>query len=370
MTAQMRAARLHEVGKPFSIDLVDKPSPRPGDVLVEVKACGVIPNFVNALDPPPQLKRPVLPAIYGLDAAGVVVEVGSAVRGVELGERVYVNPARYCLNCDACRRGHVTACEYFALNGYFGSGSKSAQMLVDYPYGGLTEYMTAPPYSLVKIPDSLSFEMAARWGYLGTGYAALQRARVDMTTSVLINGASGTLGLGATLFALALGAPLIMGVGRNLERLERVKALAPERIHVHSSTESSQPIADWARSLTEGLGAHAVIDALPTFSPVPDFVAAAAALARGGTHVNVGGVIGEIPISMFDAMNDNQTLAGNMWFTPAQGQEMADLAGSGLVKLDVYSHQVYPLEGINDSLANIKDRDGGFTNVVIMPGAQ
>jgi NADPH:quinone reductase-like Zn-dependent oxidoreductase len=54
---------------------------------------------------------------------------------------------------------------------------------------------------------------------MGTAYATLRKANVTMSTSVLVNGATGTLGLPAVLFALALGAPLILGVGRNVELL-------------------------------------------------------------------------------------------------------------------------------------------------------
>ena len=63
-----------------------------------------------------------------------------------------------------------------------------------------------PSTALVKLPDSLSFEQAARFGYMGTAYSALRKAKVGTDTTVLINGISGTLGLGAALFALGMGA--------------------------------------------------------------------------------------------------------------------------------------------------------------------
>ncbi|MEV7731752.1 alcohol dehydrogenase catalytic domain-containing protein [Streptomyces sp. NPDC088921] len=369
MSTKMRAARLHQRAAQLSVDVVDKPSPRSGDVLVEVKACGIIPNFKNVLDLPPGFIMPERPAIYGLDATGVVVETGSAVRGIEVGQRVYVNPARYCTNCQACKSGHVMACDYAALNGYYGSGPKSPQILADYPYGGLADYMTAPSYSLVNLPDSLSFEMAARWGYMGTAYAALQRAKVDMNTTVLVNGASGTLGLPTVQFALALGAPLILAVGRDPELLERVRSMAPDRIRVHSTTLSDQSIEDWARSHTDGRGAQVVVDALPMNSSPTDFLAASAALARGGTHVNPGGVCGDVPINMLHAMNMEQTFTTSLWFTPQQGEEMVRLAASGLLDLDVYENEVYPLAEVNVAMEGARTkRKGGFSNYVVTPG--
>ncbi|MGW6425076.1 alcohol dehydrogenase catalytic domain-containing protein [Nocardia sp. NPDC055053] len=368
----MRAARYHRIGEPFSVDEVDRPSPRPNDVIVQVKACGLVPNTVNMLNPPPMVQTPELPAIYGLDPAGVIVETGPLVRGFEVGDRVYVNPLRYCGGCRQCRMGRVRSCDYAALNGYFGTGPWGGQMLADYPYGGYCEFMTAPHYSLVKLPDNVDFETAARWGYLGTSFSALRRANVNMSTTVLINGISGTLGLGAALFALALGAPTILGVGRNAERLDKVKALAPERIQVHSTTNATESIADWAGSLTEGRGVDVVIDALPTGSSPASFSAAAAALARGGTHVNVGGVLEEVPISLPHVMTSNQTYMGSFWFTTSEGKEMADLAGAGAVNLNVFDHEVFGLEDINKAItaASAEERNGGFSNYVISPETQ
>jgi NADPH:quinone reductase-like Zn-dependent oxidoreductase len=63
----MKAARLHEVGTTFSIDEIAIPAPRPNDVLVKVKACGIIPNMKNVMahyaEWFPFLPLPPLPAI-------------------------------------------------------------------------------------------------------------------------------------------------------------------------------------------------------------------------------------------------------------------------------------------------------------------
>ena len=367
-SSTMRAARLHRKGDALRVDVVPRPRLRAGDVLVNVKACGIVPNVANVLNYGDDflVRQPPLPAIFGLDAAGVVVETGEVVHGVEVGDRVYVNPQRSCGACDFCRMGQPAACEYLTLNGYFGIGAKSEQTFQNYPFGGYAEYMTAPQVSLVKLPSSVSFETAARWGYLGTAYGALRLGRVDMNTTVLVNGASGTLGLGAVLFALALGAPKILGVGRNVELLERVRAIAPDRIEVHSTT-AGRSVAEWARSQTNGRGADVVIDALPPFTPVAAFEQGLQALARMGRHVNCGGVVDTISFNVAEIMLKGQSLIGSTWFTTAQGQEMANLAGSGQVKLDLLEHRVFSLENINEGLAEIERRDGGFSNIVVSP---
>ena len=76
MTATMLAARLHDIGKPMVLEELPVPVPRPTDVVVNVKACNVVPNLKNVLATYaewfPYLPLPELPAIFGLDAAGVI----------------------------------------------------------------------------------------------------------------------------------------------------------------------------------------------------------------------------------------------------------------------------------------------------------
>src|SRR6516162_7721757 len=96
VSAVMRTARLHEPGQPLRIDEVEIPQPGPRDVLVEVRACGIIPNMNAIFSGKLWNQLPPLPASVGLDAAGVIAEVGEAVTEVRVGQRVYVNPWLAC----------------------------------------------------------------------------------------------------------------------------------------------------------------------------------------------------------------------------------------------------------------------------------
>ena len=84
----MIAARLHEYGEPMRLDRIPMPEPRPTDVLVEVKACGIVPNLARVVSnffgtQTPDLKAmPPLPAIFGLDPTGVIAKVGDQVRSM------------------------------------------------------------------------------------------------------------------------------------------------------------------------------------------------------------------------------------------------------------------------------------------------
>jgi D-arabinose 1-dehydrogenase-like Zn-dependent alcohol dehydrogenase len=146
--ATMIAARLHAYGSPMTLDRIEVPEPRPTDVLVEVKACGVVPNlarvvsnFFGSLTPDNKMMPP-LPAIFGLDPTGVVAKVGAQVFSIRPGDRVYVNPARSCGSCKMCRSGKELDCPSFTLQGYFG---RSQDIMRAYPYGGLAQFITARP---------------------------------------------------------------------------------------------------------------------------------------------------------------------------------------------------------------------------------
>ncbi len=259
--ATMIAARVHKQGEPMRLDRIQVPEPRSTDVLVEVKACGIVPNLVRVIanvygSQQSDLRvLPALLAIFGLDPTGIVKKVGEQVRSMRPGNRVYVNPARKCGSCRMCRSGQPLNCPSFTFQGYFG---RSQEIVKAYPYGGLCQFITAPEDALVRLPDNVSYEAAARFGYLGTAYAAMKNLGVGPGQSFLVNGISGMLGLNAAMLALAMGATRILGTGRNKAQLDRVKALSPKRIEVYAIDESTpvgpaDPLVAWAKSVTEGL---------------------------------------------------------------------------------------------------------------------
>lgn len=371
MTDTMIAARQHVTGGPLHLDRVPMPRARGGDVVVAVKACNIVPNLKNVLsaDWPrlvPNLPLPKLPAIFGLDAVGVVSEVGEHVFAVRPGDRVYVNPARGCGSCRFCRAGQPLNCESFVYQGYFGRGPLSQKVFEQYPHGGLAEYTMAPATALSKLPDNISFEAASRFGYLGTGYGALRKTGLRPSGSVLINGVTGTLGVGAVLLALAMGAAKILGVARNKELLARVKALAPARIETFS-TASGGSVRDWAMSVTDSEGVDGVVDALPPGAPASAQIDGIKSLRMGGTWVDVGGVSDDLVVPPYFMKSRNLTLTAGRWFTPDDGRDMAEMARVGTLDLSHFVHRRYPLAQINEAVAGLKDGDGGFTNFVVIP---
>ncbi|MET0722370.1 MAG: alcohol dehydrogenase catalytic domain-containing protein, partial [Tardiphaga sp.] len=86
----MTAARMHTVGGELKLEKLPTPKPGDMDVLIRVKACGIVPNLGNILAnwPTwfPHMPQPPLPAVFGLDPAGEIAAVGRQVHGLKPGD--------------------------------------------------------------------------------------------------------------------------------------------------------------------------------------------------------------------------------------------------------------------------------------------
>lgn len=163
----MKAAVLREFKNPLSIEDVEKPIPASDEVLIQVEACGSCHSDVHVADGDwTQLKKIVKqPLIPGHEIAGRVVEVGSAVRDLGVGDRVGVPWIHWsCGECEFCKSGHENLCNRQKITG----------VTVD---GGYAEFLKAPSTHALKIPDDLSSVEAAPLFCAGvTVYRALKKA--------------------------------------------------------------------------------------------------------------------------------------------------------------------------------------------------
>jgi threonine dehydrogenase-like Zn-dependent dehydrogenase len=360
----VRAARLHKPGTPLKIDEIEVPEPRLGDALVQVKACSLIPAM-EAIVQGTRWHLPPLPAILGLDATGVVVKAPSDREDISEGDRVYINPLLSCGNCAYCRNGSITLCSRAAFRGYFSWSAEGVALLKRYPYGGLCEYVTASPESLVKLPTEVSFDQGTRFGYLGTSFAALRMGGVGAGSWIAINGITGTLGVGAVLLALGMGVTRILGWGRNRSILKQLKDICPTRIDTLAMGDS--PIKDWLLAHTDGLGVDLLLDCSGRGAPAGPVVEGMEALKYGATAVNVGALGEPLGLNPVQYMVHRKQYRGSMWFTTSEAELMADMARTGVLDLSHLVPQTYPLARVNEALADVSARPGGFTNVVVRP---
>ena len=85
--------------------------------------------------------------------------------------------------------------------------------------------------------------------------------------------------------------------------------------------------------------------------------------------VDIGGMSEDLPLEMFRLMCFQISVIGSLWFSVAEAQDMAAMAAAGTLDLTVFDHEVFPLARVNEALASLDGRTGGFTNVVVAPDA-
>src|SRR5690349_21201152 len=104
----MKAMMLEEYRK-LKLREVADPEVGPGDVLIQVKMCGICGSDVHGFDG--STGRRIPPLIMGHEASGIVAEVGARVTQFHAGDRVTFDSTVYCGRCFYCRRGQVNLCE-------------------------------------------------------------------------------------------------------------------------------------------------------------------------------------------------------------------------------------------------------------------
>src|SRR6202047_4980829 len=191
----MKAAVLHEFKKPLAMEEVERPKIQDDDVLIEVEACGVCHSDLHVAEGDwTQLAGIVKkPVILGHEIAGRVVEKGSGVRNLQIGDRVGV-PWVYgtCGACEFCREGNENLCVKQKITG----------VTVD---GGYAEFIKAPASHATKIPDAVSSVQAAPLFCAGvTVYRAIMQAKPQRGQRLAVFGVGG-LGHLAIQVAVHLG---------------------------------------------------------------------------------------------------------------------------------------------------------------------
>ncbi len=245
----MKAIICKTFGPPSSLTFEEIPSlnPKEGEVLIDVKACGV--NFPDTLIIQGKYQfKPALPFTPGSDVAGIVKAVGDGVKHYKVGDSVF---------------GVVS-------------------------HGGFAEEAILPKKSCFPIPPGISFEVAASFllAY-GTSYHALKdRANIQVGESLLILGASGGVGLAAIELGKMLGAKVIAAASSD-EKLALCKKYGADEI-INYNTED---LKIRAKELTEGKGVDVIYD--PVGGQYTE--AALRAIAWKGRFLVVGFAAGDIP---------------------------------------------------------------------------
>ena len=260
----MKAIRVHQFGgaEVLKLEELPDPQPGPGQVVIRVGAAGV--NPVEAyVRTGTYASKPSLPYTPGTDAAGVVTAIGSDVKLVKVGDRVYT------------------------------TGSKT---------GTYAEQTLCDEATVHPLPGHVSFEQGAAIGVpYGTAYRALFiRAQAKPAETILVHGASGGVGTAAVQLAHAIGVTVIGTAGSDAGM-----KLVREQGAQHALNHSADGYLDELMKLTDGRGVDAILEMLANKNLAKDLTV----LAKKG-RVAVIGNRGTIEINPRDAMAREADIRG------------------------------------------------------------
>jgi alcohol dehydrogenase len=282
----MKAIVFEQNGSCEVLRYTDAPEPKagPNDVVLKVKASACNFNDIWARRGLPGMKI-ILPHISGSDAAGVVVEIGSEVKNVKVGDEVVVHCGISCRECYYCTRGEEFFCHDFKIWG-FQTGPLD---------GAHAEYCRVPAANVLAKPVNLSFEEAATVPLvLVTVWRMLvSRARVQAGDFVLVWGAAGGLGVMAIQVAKLFNARVI-AVASSDDKLELCEKLGAEFVLHRKKHDIFQEV----RRITDGRRADIVFE----HTGADTWPISMQCLKWGGTIVTCGATSG------FEAQTDIRLL--------------------------------------------------------------
>jgi D-arabinose 1-dehydrogenase-like Zn-dependent alcohol dehydrogenase len=344
----MPALRLHRVRTPdlpelLQLDEVDRPRPAPGQVLVEVRACGVCASDLHIVDGVTP-HGATLPQILGHEAAGTIAEVGDEVTDWQPGDRVAILMSHPCHVCGICLAGRHNLCPSRNIPGIDGNGAMAGFTLAD-------------ANSLVPIPVGVPFDQAAiTTDAVATPYHALKRAGVGEGVTLVIMGLGG-LGMHAILLAKLAGATVI-GVDLDPVNLERALDWGADEVVDASDGQPARRV----RALTDG-GADRALE----FVGSPTTVDQAIKSVAPGGRATIVGLTNErlqtVPISLF--VSQETELVGSFGSTPQDLGELFDLLDQGRLDLSRSITARIGLGEVPDALAALETREGHPIRTVV-----
>jgi alcohol dehydrogenase len=276
----MKAAVFREYDKDptkvIKIEDIDMPKIKPNEVLIKVDASAYNYNDLWAIWGEP-IKTP-LPHISGSDVAGTVVEVGSDVRKLKVGDRVVSHSNMSCRVCEACTSGREYDCLERTIWG-FQTGPL---------WGGFSQYTHLPEVNVVKIADNVSFNDAAAVSMVGmtSWHMLVGRAKIKPGQLVLIMGGGSGVGMVGIQIAKLYNCTVIATAG-NKDKMDKCIELGADYAVNHRESDWYKKVREIHKKLGQS-GVDVVFEHIGKAT----FPQEVGLLKMGGTLVATGATTG------------------------------------------------------------------------------
>jgi aryl-alcohol dehydrogenase len=308
---KVKAAIVLEPGADFVIKEVELDQPKATEVLVKMLGVGVCRT--DSVARHQGIPTP-LPAVFGHEGAGVVEQVGSAVRDIQVGDRVLIS-FYSCGHCDCCRSGHPTMCHDYERVNLFGGTYADGTTRMTYEGKPVSSFFGQSTFAEYAVTDEENCVVVnddrldiAIMGALGCGLqtgagAVINKLRPKVGDSFVVFGC-GAVGMTALIMAKNAGCSEVIGVDLAESRLELAKELGATHV---INGQAGETVAEIKR-ITGG-GADCSLDT----TAVPAIIRQAMICLRAMGQCGVVGSTGPLDLTFkpqSDLMDPNISLHG------------------------------------------------------------
>jgi L-iditol 2-dehydrogenase len=315
------------------------PTPAPGEVLVQVHACGICGSDLHGMDG--RSGRRIPPIIMGHEAAGEIIGLGEGVSSWSVGQRVTFDSTEYCGECPKCKAGYINLCTQRKVLGVSCADFRR--------HGCFAEKVVLPTRILYPIPDSLGYEKAAfaepvaialhavnlaEGVEIGEAFQTPPTAAPQRGSAVVVG--AGLIGLLVIQALRARGWQRVVAVDLDHGRLALAERLGAEASY-HANTEG---LAMILRAHFGGDGADASFEVVGAGAPLD---LAIRSVRRGGQVVLVGNLQPNTPFPLQEVVTRQLTLKGSC--------SCAGEYPEAIRRIQDGSIQVEPLMSVNAPLA-------------------
>jgi len=344
---KMKAALMYGPND-IRIEMVDKPVCPQDGLILKIMAVGLCGSDIRNLTS--DSRKGKYPFIYGHEIVGIVDEIGPKQTKYQVGDRLFLFPGTYCMECVDCISGHSENCTNVEkdLAGVGGFAQYVAVSGKKIRLGGI-----------YQIPDYVSFEAASLGEPLTSVYACLENISVGYPDTVVIIGA-GPIGCFMSQLAKLRGAQKVIMIDINETRLNMVKDFGAD----HTILSTKEDPINAVMELTNGLGADKVISANPSNAAQAQSIFMA---KKGGVVVFFGGV----PKGSLTELDTNYIHYNNIWIkghfgaSYIQSKKAFELAISDSFPTKKLITHKLPLDKIHEGIE--LTRSGEAIKVVLLP---
>src|SRR5258705_2576968 len=354
----MRAAVFTQSGRALDIiEGVRIDDPRPGEVLVRIRHCGVCHSDLSIIDG--ALPFPT-PAILGHEASGTIAALGSGVIELGEGDRVVLSMRPPCGHCYWCVRNEPVLCAETA--GPPGSGEPRAwhagkPITRGFRLGAFAEYALIEVSGVAQVPDAVPLDAAAVVGCaIQTGIGSVTNvAKTEPGATAAVIGLGG-VGLAVLQGPVLSGAATIIGIDPVAERRERATGLGATLAFDSADADLPQR----ALAATGRIGSDYVFDTVSSTKPTQ----VATGMSRVAGKIGLSGVTGDpqpLGMSSMDLVMRQKSVVGSFLGNCLSQRDLPKylaLCSAGRLDLKALVTAIRPLSEINIPRSELRARKG------------